>query len=142
MGGADSAVGDAVRPNDLGGAWVVDCAGDLPEPHRRAAALWLPRTFLDVEEEPPVYHRIASLARSLARCLAGVREDCAGWEHPADPPARLYVICSQGLNRSGLVVGRILRELGLTGDEALALLARYRPGAVNNLTFARLVREG
>lgn len=141
MGGADSAIGNMLQPEDFAGAWVVDCAGDLPEEYRRAAALWLPRIFTDVEEVPARYLRLSALARSLARCLCGERARDESWDHPAEPPARLYVLCTQGLNRSGLVAGRILRELGLGGDEALALLMRHRPGAVNNLTFARLVRE-
>jgi hypothetical protein len=37
-------------------------------------------------------------------------------------------------------MGRILRELGLSGEEALDVIGRHRPGALNNLTFARLVR--
>jgi hypothetical protein len=139
MGGAHSAAGRRLRPHDLRGAWVVDCAGDMPAAYRAAAALWLDRVFPDVEEPPPSYARLDALARSLACCLLG-RRDGDGWEHPAEPPRRLYVLCTQGLNRSGLVMGRILRGLGLSGEEALATLGRHRPGVLNNLTFARLVR--
>jgi len=139
MGGASAALGEPLRPSDLAGAWVVDCAGDMPPAYRAAAGLWLERVFADVEEPPPTYPRLAALARSLAHCRArtGARRD--GWEHPHEPPQRLYVLCAQGLNRSGLVMGRILRELGLSGEETLAVIARHRPGALNNLTFARLV---
>jgi hypothetical protein len=130
MGGAHSAFGDAVH-----------AANDMPDDHRAAATLLLHRVFGDSEEVPSAYARIDALARSLAACLMG-RDGEGGWEHPQEPPRRLYVMCSQGLNRSGLVTGRILRALGLSGDEALAAVQRHRPGALNNLTFAGLVREG
>lgn len=140
MGGASAALGEPLRPADFVGAWVVDCAGDMPPAYRAAAAVWLERVFADVEEPPPEYPRITALARSLAHCLSrtGTRRD--GWEHPHEPPQRLYVLCAAGLNRSGLVMGRILRELGLSGEATLTVIARHRPGALNNLTFARLVR--
>ena len=141
MGGAHSAFGDAVHAGDLADAWVLDLANDLPDDHRTAASLLLHRVFGDTEEIPSAYARIEALARSLAACLMG-RADGDGWEHPPEPPRRLYVMCSQGLNRSGLVTGRILRALGLSGEEALAAVQRHRPGALNNLTFAELVREG
>ena len=139
MGGAHSAVGEPLRPDDLDGAWVIDCANDMPAPYRAAAALWLFRVFSDMEEVPAAWPRISALTRSLAACLAGTVDSGDGWEHPHEPPPRLYVLCNQGLNRSGLVAGRILRELGLAGEEALRTLTVHRPGAMNNLTFARLV---
>ncbi len=140
MGGASAALGDPLHPSDLAGAWVLDCAGDMPPDYRAHADLWLDCVFADAEEVPPIYSRLTALARSLACCLArvGARDD--GWEHPREPPPRLYVLCAAGLNRSGLVMGRILRELGLSGEEALDVIGRHRPGALNNLTFACLVR--
>lgn len=140
MGGAHSASGEPLLPRDLAEAWVVDCAGDMPAHYRAAAAWWAVRVFQDYEELPASWPALAGLARSIGRCLAGEQDGHAA-EHPAAPPVRLYVVCNQGMNRSGLVMGRILRALGLTGDEALDVLRRHRPGAVNNLTFARLIRE-
>ncbi|MGE5595722.1 MAG: hypothetical protein ACM3S1_06750 [Hyphomicrobiales bacterium] len=139
MGGADARVGEDLHPEHLADAWLVDLSGEMPEPHRAAAALWLPRVFGDVESVPTNLARLAELANSLAACLRGEAPTC-DWEHPAEPPGRLYVMCQQGLNRSGLVTGLVLRALGLTADEALAAIAT-RPGALNNLTYARLVRE-
>lgn len=141
MGGAHSAFGDAVHAGDLEDAWVLDLANDMPDDYRAAVSLLLHRVFGDTEEVPSAYARIESLARSLAACLMG-RDGEGSWEHPQVPPRRLYVMCSQGLNRSGLVTGLILRALGLSGEEALAAVQRHRPGALNNLTFAGLVREG
>lgn len=140
MGGANSAVGNALTPEDLRGAWVIDCAGDMPEDYRATATLWLYRVFPDLEDAPPSWPRIDALARSVARCLQGMPPDGDAADHPDAPPPRLYVLCTQGLNRSGLITGRILCELGLPGDDAVRTLVRHRPGSLNNMTFARLVR--
>ena len=42
----------------------------------------------------------------------------------------------QGFNRSGLVAGLILTELGLTGPRRLARIRARRPGALFNDRFA------
>lgn len=141
MGGAHALAGELVHPEDLREAWVIDCAAELPEEHRAAAALWLPRVFLDIEEQPHGWTRLAQLGRTIAECVRGNAGARDGWEHPHEPPARLYVVCSQGLNRSGLVAGLVLRGLGMPGEQAVVLIQRHRAGALNNLTFARLVRE-
>jgi len=44
--------------------------------------------------------------------------------------------CTSGFNRSALVAGLILRELGLSGAEALARVRARRPGALYNEAFA------
>jgi protein-tyrosine phosphatase len=44
--------------------------------------------------------------------------------------------CGMGFNRSALVAGLILVQLGRTGDEAVGLLRQRRPGALFNETFA------
>jgi hypothetical protein len=41
-----------------------------------------------------------------------------------------------GFNRSALVAGRILVELGIPGKEVVARLRAARPGALFNETFA------
>lgn len=139
MGGAASGFGDPVQAEDLCDAWIVDLAGDMPETHRTACAHCLSCVLVDTEAMPAQYDRLAALARSIAACLSGAAAG-AGWEHPAAPPRRLYVMCNQGMNRSGLLVGLILRALGVPAEEALAAIVS-RPGALNNQTFARLVRE-
>lgn len=139
MGGSHSPHGEPLRPDDLAGDWLIDLAGDLPAPYQTACALWLPCVFADQEEIPPVHSRLTALAGSIAACLCGA---AAGdrWEHPATPPRRLYILCNQGLNRSGLLTGLILRALGVPADTALAVIAASRPGALTNRTFAGLVR--
>ena len=147
MGGADSLHGELVTPDDLRDAWVVDLAGDMPSAHRDACACWLPRVFVDIEQVPHGYERLISLAESIAACITGPDTpgsgDAArdhGWPHPAEPPRRLYVMCQQGMNRSGLLAGLILRALGVSADDALAAIAT-RPGALTNQTFVRLIRD-
>ncbi len=130
VGGGDTALGEPVGVADVAGAWVVDCAGELPQDLMAAAGRWIPRVFEDLEQEPPHYDRVRLLSRQLAGSLAG-----------DDPPARLYVMCKQGFNRSGLVAGRILRELGLRPSVAIELLESHRPGALSNAAFRRLVEE-
>jgi hypothetical protein len=139
MGGADSLFGDRVQPEDLRDAWVIDLAGDMPEGHRTACALWLPRVFADIEGVPHAYARLTALAESIAAALTGGAGG-AEWEHPEEPPARLYIMCQQGMNRSGLITGLVLRALGVAPEEALAAIAS-RPGALTNRTFAALIRS-
>jgi protein-tyrosine phosphatase len=44
--------------------------------------------------------------------------------------------CAMGYNRSALIVGLILMNLGITGEEAVVLLRRKRVGALFNPNFA------
>lgn len=138
MGGANSLHGEPVLADDLAEDWIIDLAGDMPAPHRAASALWLPRVFADIERVPHGFNRLAALAQSVAGCLCGT-ETSADWQHPTTPPRRLLVMCQQGMNRSGLVTGLILRALGVPAEEALAAIAS-RPGALTNQTYAGLVR--
>jgi hypothetical protein len=46
------------------------------------------------------------------------------------------------MNRSGLMIGLILRALGLAGEDALRAITCCRPGALTNRTFVRLLHEG
>ena len=140
MGGAQSGLGEVVQAEDLRDAWVLDLAGDMPEAYRPACVCWLARAFADMEQIPDDYARLAALAQSIAACLEGANAE-DGWEHPATAPRRLYVMCNQGMNRSGLLTGLILRALGVPGEAAVAAIGDRRPGALSNQTFARLVRE-
>jgi protein-tyrosine phosphatase len=49
---------------------------------------------------------------------------------------KVLVHCALGYNRSALVAGLVLRYLGMTGEETVALLRRQRPGALYNRAFA------
>ncbi|MGI8926032.1 MAG: hypothetical protein ACR2HN_05215 [Tepidiformaceae bacterium] len=127
MGGALTPVGKAILPEMLRSAWVVDCAGDLPVAYREAAAAWLPCVFPDLEGHPVRFERLQEV---VSQAAAAVRSgELTG----------LYVFCQQGLNRSGLLTGLLLGELGFTGEEALARILNARPGAFSNQAFRRLV---
>jgi protein-tyrosine phosphatase len=49
---------------------------------------------------------------------------------------RVLSHCGMGFNRSALMAGLILVELGMTGTEAVALLRARRAGALYNETFS------
>jgi hypothetical protein len=56
---------------------------------------------------------------------------------------QVLVRCQAGMNRSGLIVGLTLRELGLTGDEAVDLIRTQRwHQCLRNPMFERYVRKG
>lgn len=132
MGGADSAIGDVVREEDLRGAYLIDCAAEMPARFREAAIRWLPCVFPDMEGMPACYPRLQSLAAELAPLFSGERR--------RGTPHRVYVMCQQGLNRSGLVTGLILRAAGMDAGAVLALLRHRRPGSLANLAYAELLR--
>lgn len=132
VGGADSALGEQLTVEHLRGAWIIDCAGEVPLAMREAAARCTMRVFEDMEQAPSGYQRIESLAAEVAQALVGP---------PETVTPRVYVMCKQGFNRSGLVAGRILRALGLPGEQAVSDIRGRRPGALNNQTFVRLVEQ-
>ena len=49
--------------------------------------------------------------------------------------------CGMGLNRSALLAGLILIELGMTGKNSVELLQSRRPGALYNDVFADYLRS-
>jgi len=49
---------------------------------------------------------------------------------------RVLAHCGLGLNRSALMAGLILNQLGMKGSDAVSLLRERRPGALYNETFA------
>jgi protein-tyrosine phosphatase len=49
--------------------------------------------------------------------------------------------CGLGFNRSALVAGLILIQLGMTGEEAVAQLREKRPGALFNDKFAEYLQS-
>jgi len=128
MGGVHTALGEPVGSRDVRAAWVVDCAGEMPPALARDAGRHIPRVFADIEAVPGNLPRIRALVEELGAAL-----------HGADAPARVYVMCKQGLNRSGLVSALLLRALGTPSSVVLEVIRAARPGALNNVTFADLV---
>lgn len=142
IGGFESATGTVLTLADLSRACVVDCAGGAPAALRAFARLWLPTVFHDLEAVPGSWAGLQQTAHHVAALL---RTEPGNVElllpAEAEAPLSVYVMCQQGLNRSGLLTGMILRELGFSGADALALLRALRPGCLSNLTFRGLVES-
>ena len=101
---------------------VIDLEGGLDHciPTLPGECLYVYFPILD-EQLPPIakLHGIAKLGASL------VRDGHVVLSH-----------CGMGFNRSALVAGLILVELGMPGKEVVTHLRARRPGALFNETFA------
>ncbi|MGD9932795.1 MAG: hypothetical protein AB7T37_03670 [Dehalococcoidia bacterium] len=128
MGGAHALRGEAIEIETARRSWIIDCAGDVENAYREAAGRFLPIVFLDVEEQPSAFNRIREIASEVAARLA-----------LHEPGQSAYVLCTHGMNRSGLVTGLVLRELGYGPEETVRLIRAARPGSLSNHTFVRLL---
>jgi hypothetical protein len=133
MGGARSLRGDVLDEDRLAHAVVIDCAGDMPRDYRDAAANWQACVFVDHDGPVAAMHRLNDIARQVAAIARDGRQ--------TDIDA-IYVMCTHGMNRSGLVTGLILRELGVSPAEAIRRISAARPGALSNQWFRRLLEQG
>jgi hypothetical protein len=101
---------------------VIDLEGGLDHciPTVPGQCLYIYFPILD-ESLPPIakLHGIAKLGASL------VRDGHVVLSH-----------CGMGFNRSALVAGLILHELGMPGADTVTRLRDRRPGALFNPTFA------
>ena len=101
---------------------VIDLEGGLDHciPSMPGECLYVYFPILD-EQLPPM-----AKLRGIAKLGAGlVRDGHVVLSH-----------CGMGFNRSALVAGLILNELGMPGKEVVARLRDRRPGALFNETFA------
>ena len=133
MGGAHSHRGDEILHEALGGAWLIDTAGDMPTEHRAAALRMIACVFVDSEGVPSPFWRIEQTVEDAMNAARG---------ESGPAPTDIYVVCQHGMNRSGLVTGLLLRQLGLEAGEVIDRIRRQRPGALSNHTFERLLRHG
>jgi len=133
IGGSDTSIGDEIEVLHLDGAWIIDCAGEIPPEFRQAALAVYPRVFADIEVVPSNLDRITSLVREIASTIQ------APPGGGAVRPERVFVMCKQGFNRSALVAGLILRELGASPPDIIEAIQAARPGALTNQTFVRLL---
>ncbi len=129
MGGAHALRGEEITISLVTGSWLIDAAGDMPAAHHAAAAHALSCVFMDVEAIPPSFERLATVTRAAAAALR------------SGEAARVYAVCTHGLNRGGLVSGLILRTLGVPADEAIRRIRLARPGSLANLAFERLIQD-
>jgi hypothetical protein len=136
IGGSHTVVGEPLEAGQFARSWLIDCAGELPPMVHTSAANYIPRVFEDIEQTPPQYDEILRLAGSVAELLRG-----SAPADGSDHPHRIYVLCKQGFNRSGLVAGRIMRALGVPGETVVSEIRRHRRGALANDAFTRLLNE-
>ena len=129
MGGARALRGDEVRPSDLAGGWLVDAAGDMPSAHRAAATRLIDCVFADNEETPPGFLRVQELVREISAAAT------------SGGPLAICLVCSQGLNRSGLLTGLVLRQMGFSANDTVARIRAARPGSLANHAYERLIHE-
>lgn len=81
----------------------------------------------------------ATAREKLYATVVAASREVADWHRAGK---RVLVTCGAGLNRSGLITGVALRELGYTADEALALIRRARgPRALAGKAFPRFIRD-
>lgn len=140
MGGADSGLGEPIQRSTLSAACLIDCAGEAPAWLREAAAVWVPRVFADLEAIPDRYEALLELAADLALLLRGGLPASSRLHLREGVQIRhLYVLCQQGMNRSALLTGLVLRAAGMRGEAVVELLRQRRPGCLTNLTFQRLL---
>jgi len=106
---------------------VIDLEGGLDHciPTVPGQCMYVYFPILD-EHLPPLakLHGIAKLGASL------VRDGHIVLSH-----------CGMGFNRSALVAGLILNELGMPGKETVERLRERRPGALFNPTFATFLES-
>ncbi len=131
MGGAHTPLGNDVRIEGIQHSWVVDCAGEMPVTYRERAGRFFIRVFPDLDGEVTALPRLRDVAAEVA--IAS--------QPGAEAPERVYVMCHHGMNRSGLVAGLILRELGVSGTEAVARILAARPGTLTTQAFRAIVES-
>jgi protein-tyrosine phosphatase len=101
---------------------VFDMEGGLDEciPSAPGACLYI--YFPIFDEELPNLARLEGLAMLGAHLIRNGH--------------RVLSHCGMGYNRSALVAGRILHQLGMSGPQVLERLRERRPGALFNEVFA------
>jgi len=123
-----SAAIDAWAPMAASGIDVViDLEGDLdtciPTRVNNCVYVYFPITD-DNEEEPPL-PRLRAIAKLGASLIADGH--------------RVLSHCGMGFNRSALVAGLIMVEMGMPGAAVIARLRERRPGALFNDKFAEVL---
>jgi hypothetical protein len=101
---------------------VIDLDGGLDPGVPTAPNEWLYVYFPIYDEDLPNASKLEAVAR-LGASLVRARH-------------RVLSHCGLGFNRSALIAGLILCELGYSGPDAVSRLRARRPGALFNDTFA------
>jgi ADP-ribosyl-[dinitrogen reductase] hydrolase len=144
------------QPSAATGAWSRDLELDV-----RAIADWGAAAVLTLVED----HEIAALGvTGLRRAVEASHMD---WVHAAIPDVStpdaafeatwvvigegirdrlragfdIVVHCKGGLGRAGMIAARLLVELGVDAEDAIALVRKVRPGAIETAAQERHVRQ-
>jgi len=106
---------------------VIDLEGGLDTciPTRTDDCLYIYFPISDDNELEPPLLRLRAIARLAASLIAGGH--------------RVLSHCGMGYNRSALVAGLILIELGMSGPAVVERLRERRPGALFNDKFAAIL---
>ena len=108
---------------------VIDLEGGLdaciPTVPNQCLYIYFPIT--DDDEQLPNLVKLGAVARLGASLI-----ECGH---------RVLSHCGLGFNRSALMAGLILTELGMSGAQAVARLRERRPGALYNEMFASFVES-
>jgi len=107
---------------DRGITAVIDMDGDLDLGIPSIPNHMLYIYFPIFDEGLPNLNKLHAVARLVARLVT--------------QGERVLAHCGMGFNRSALVAGLALTYLGMTGEDAVALLREKRPGALFNENFA------
>lgn len=105
---------------------VIDLEGGLDECIPTAPNGCLYVYFPIFDEELPDLQKLEAVARLGAHLVASGH--------------RVLSHCGMGFNRSALVAGRILHQLGMPGAAVVERLRARRPGALFNEVFAEHLR--
>jgi protein-tyrosine phosphatase len=107
---------------------VIDLEGGLDEciPTEINHCLYIYFPIADDNEDLPPLNKLRAIARLGASLI--------GDGH------RVLSHCGMGFNRSALVAGMILVELGVPGPQVVEQLQKRRPGALFNDRFAEFLR--
>jgi protein-tyrosine phosphatase len=108
---------------------VIDLEGGLdagvPTACERCLYVYFP--IADDDEQLPTLNKLRAIAAMAASLI---RDGHVVLSH-----------CGMGYNRSALVAGLILIELGMTGPDAVARLRERRPGALFNPNFSEFLER-
>ncbi len=104
---------------------VIDLDGGLDAGVPTIPDKWLYVYFPIYDEDLPNVAKLEAVARLGASLVRSGH--------------RVLSHCGMGFNRSALIAGLILCELGYTGPEAVSRLRARRPGALFNERFAAYV---
>lgn len=129
MGGSHTHIGVPLAEAAMETSWVIDCAGGMPPRYRVEASRWVSCVFADIDARPTQAARIEEIVREVAVAV----------RHPEASAADIFVVCQHGMNRSGLVAGLLLRELGFSPADAVSRITERRPGALSNVVFRQML---